>query len=81
MTLLSGSFAFYSSWHAVNPCRNAWPRKAKTVHVKAGFYYDRNSTEPSWNLNLSGNLGDGTDALIYNFTRKTEKALFKQKML
>ncbi len=53
----------------------------KTVNVKAGLYTDRNSTEPSWSLDLTGSLADGNDALIYNFTRKTVKALFKQKIL
>jgi hypothetical protein len=56
-------------------------RRKKTVHFKVGFYYDRNSTEPSWTMDLSGSLDDSTDVMIFNFTRKTGKAVFKQKVL
>jgi len=57
------------------------PVEEKTVNVKAGFYTDRNSTQPSWTMDLSGNLADGNDALIYSFVKKTVKALIKQKVL
>jgi len=75
------SFGFFSVYVGTSVPLGGGPIEEKTVHLKAGFYYDRNSTEPSWNMDLSDNLGDGTDALIYNFTRKIVKSLFKQKIL
>lgn len=57
------------------------PVEKKTVNVNVAFYTDRNSAEPTWNMPLTGDLGDGNDALIYSFVRKTVKALFKQKIL
>ena len=53
----------------------------KTVHVNAGFYTDRNSPDPSWSMDLSGNLANGNEALIYDFVKKTIKAMTKQKVL
>jgi hypothetical protein len=57
------------------------PREEKTVNVKAGFYHDRNSSDPSWQMTLTGSLSNGTDGLIYDFVKKSVRALFKQKVL
>jgi hypothetical protein len=75
------NIGFFSVFVGTSVPLGGGTREEKTVHVKAGFYYERNSKEPSWTMDLSGSLDDGTDALIYNFTRKTVKALFKQKVL
>lgn len=72
---------FFSVYLGTSVPLGGGPVEEKTVNVKAGFYTERNSPAPTWNMTLSGSLGDGTDALIYTFTRKTVKALFKQKIL
>jgi len=57
-------------------------REEKTVRVKAGFYHDRNSSEPSWQMTLTGSISNNTtDELIYDFVKKSVKALLKQKVL
>lgn len=57
------------------------PKEESTVHVLSAFYNDRNSEEPAWQMPLSGSLSYGTETLINDFTRKSIKALFKQKIL
>jgi len=57
------------------------PKQVETIGVRAALYTDPDSLNPSWTFDLSGNLKNGIDALIYNFTRKTAKALVKQKTL
>jgi len=57
------------------------PKQVETVNVRAALYTDPDSHNPCWTLDLSGNLNNGTDALIYDFTKKTAKALVKQKAL
>jgi len=57
------------------------PKQEKTVRVKAGFYNQKNSPEPSWSMELTGSLSNGTDAVVYDFVKKSAKALFKQKVL
>ena len=72
---------FFSVYVGTSVPLGGGPKEEKTVTVKAGLYTDRNSPEPSWTLDLTGSLSNGNDALIYDFTRKTVKALIKQKVL
>lgn len=75
------SIGFFSVYLGTSVPLGGGPVEEKTVHLKVELYTDRNSSVPTWNMPLTGSLSDGSDALIYTFTRKTVKALFKQKIL
>ena len=75
------TIGFFSVYVGGSVLLGGGPVEEKTVNVKPGFYTDRNSDEPAWTMNLSGNLADGNDALINSFVRKTVKAMFKEKVL
>jgi len=57
------------------------PQQDKIVHLIAGFYTDKTSTEPAYTIPLSGNLDKGPDALISDFSKKSIKALVKNDLL
>lgn len=75
------NLGFFSVYLGTSVPLGGGSREEKTAHVKAAFYHEKGSTDPSWQMSLSGNLDNGNDALIYDFTKKTLKAMFKQKVL
>lgn len=75
------SIGFFSVFVGTSVPLGGGTTEEKRVNVEVGFYTDRNSSVPSWKMNLQGNLADGTNYLIKDFVRKTMKALTKQKVL
>lgn len=57
------------------------PKQEKIVHMTAGLYTDKTSTEPAFTMELSGNLANGYDELINDFAKKSVKSLEKKDLL